>query len=121
MGALGWCDRMCTVTANLLFNIEIVELYAIISMMIRRRIQPELEQLLTTYPAVALLGPRQSGKTTLALDLAEHFPTIYLDLESTADQAKIQKPSSIFLSTKINWLSWMKYNVPPDYSRTCVD
>lgn len=66
-------------------------------MMIRRRLQPALEQLLATYPAVALLGPRQAGKTTLALDLAEHFSAIYLDLESTADQAKLQN-AELYLS-----------------------
>jgi predicted AAA+ superfamily ATPase len=66
-------------------------------MMIRRRLQPELEQLLATYPAVALLGPRQAGKTTLALDLAEHYSAIYLDLESTADQSKLQN-AELYLS-----------------------
>jgi predicted AAA+ superfamily ATPase len=59
-------------------------------MMIQRRLQPQLEQLLATYPAVALLGPRQAGKTTLALDLAEHFSAMYLDLESAIDRAKLQ-------------------------------
>ena len=65
--------------------------------MIKRRLKPELEQLLATYPAVALLGPRQAGKTTLALDLAEHYPAIYLDLESIADQAKLQN-AELYLS-----------------------
>jgi predicted AAA+ superfamily ATPase len=65
--------------------------------MIRRRLQAELEQLLATYPAVALLGPRQAGKTTLALDLAEHFSAIYLDLESAVDRAKLQN-AELYLS-----------------------
>lgn len=59
-------------------------------MMIIRRLQDTLEQLLEHYPAVALLGPRQAGKTTLALALANQRPVTYLDLESTADQAKLQ-------------------------------
>ncbi len=59
-------------------------------MMITRRLQPTLEHLLDNYPAVALLGPRQAGKTTLAQDIAAQRPAIYLDLESTADQAKLQ-------------------------------
>jgi predicted AAA+ superfamily ATPase len=66
-------------------------------MMIRRRLQTELEHLLTAYPAVALLGPRQAGKTTLAFDLAEHYSAIYLDLESPADQAKLQN-AELYLS-----------------------
>jgi len=37
-----------------------------------------------------LLGPRQAGKTTLALDLAARRSAIYLDLESFIDQAKLQ-------------------------------
>ncbi len=39
--------------------------------------------------AVVLLGPRQVGKTTLALKLAEERPSIYLDLESDRDRAKL--------------------------------
>ena len=41
---------------------------------------------------MALLGPRQVGKTTLALDLHERRPSIYLDLESDADLAKLSEP-----------------------------
>ncbi|WP_197411364.1 MULTISPECIES: AAA family ATPase [unclassified Sphingopyxis] len=43
-------------------------------------------------PAVALLGPRQFGKTTLAHEIAEGRPSIYLDLESDADRAKLADP-----------------------------
>ena len=57
--------------------------------MITRRLQPTLEYLLDNYPAVVLLGPRQAGKTTLAQAIAARRPAIYLDLESTADQAKL--------------------------------
>jgi uncharacterized protein len=67
-----------------------MELSAIITRMITRRLQNTLEQMLDNYPAVALLGPRQVGKTTLALALAGQRPIIYLDLESTMDQAKLQ-------------------------------
>jgi uncharacterized protein len=67
-----------------------MELVAIIARMIVRRLQKTLVELLGHYPAVALLGPRQTGKTTLALDLVAQRPVIYLDLESAADQAKLQ-------------------------------
>ena len=33
-------------------------------------------------PSVALMGPRQVGKTTLAIDIAESVPSVYLDLEN---------------------------------------
>jgi predicted AAA+ superfamily ATPase len=64
--------------------------------MIRRRIQGALESLLTENPAVAMLGPRQVGKTTLALAVAEKGPSIYLDLESPADRGRISEPELYF-------------------------
>ncbi|BCG65732.1 MAG: hypothetical protein methR_P3584 [Methyloprofundus sp.] len=57
--------------------------------MIKRHLQTKLEYLIDNYPAVALLGPRQAGKTTLALDIAAHRNAIYLDLESEQDRAKL--------------------------------
>ncbi len=57
--------------------------------MICRRIKPVLQQLLAEYPAVALLGPRQAGKTTLAHEIAAGTDSTYLDLESPADRAKL--------------------------------
>ena len=61
-----------------------------IDWMIKRRLYDRLSHLISHFPAVALLGgPRQVGKTTLALDVAESLPSIYLDLESGADRAKL--------------------------------
>jgi predicted AAA+ superfamily ATPase len=40
-------------------------------------------------PAVALLGPRQVGKTTLAYTIAEGRKSVYLDLESHLDREKL--------------------------------
>ncbi len=57
--------------------------------MIQRNAQEKLTRLLGEFPAVALLGPRQVGKTTLALDVAEGSSAVYLDLESPRDLAKI--------------------------------
>ena len=59
---------------------------------IKRRILPELEYRLDRFSAVALLGPRQAGKTTLALELARTRPSLYLDLESEADLARLTEP-----------------------------
>jgi len=61
--------------------------------MIPRRLLPELDSALADAPAVALLGPRQAGKTTLALEVAERRPSVYLDLESEADRAKLSEPA----------------------------
>jgi len=64
--------------------------------MIERRVAAEVTSLLDQAPAVALLGPRQSGKTTLALELAERRPSVYLDLESAADRARLAEPALYF-------------------------
>lgn len=60
--------------------------------MIPRRLQLALSSALAEVPAVALLGPRQVGKTTLALEVAGTRPAIYLDLESETDRAKLAVP-----------------------------
>ena len=60
--------------------------------MIKRGLAPRLEDALTHVPAVALLGPRQVGKTTLALEVGKRFDTLYLDLESEQDRARLAQP-----------------------------
>lgn len=60
--------------------------------MINRQSLSGLQIALAESPAVALLGPRQVGKTTLALTLSEGRNSIYLDLESAADRAKLAEP-----------------------------
>ena len=64
--------------------------------MILRRIAPEVRTLLKDSPAVVLSGPRQVGKTTLALQLAEDRSATYLDLESEIDRAKLAAPELYF-------------------------
>lgn len=65
--------------------------------MIPRRLLPALDSALAEAPAVALLGPRQAGKTTLALEAARARPAVYLDLEAEADRAKLSEPE-LYLS-----------------------
>ncbi len=60
--------------------------------MIQRRATNLIAERLDQFPAVALLGPRQVGKTTLARDLAAARGGLYLDLESAADRAKLEDP-----------------------------
>lgn len=54
-----------------------------------RRQLPALSARLAQFPAVALLGPRQVGKTTLARQIAAGQPSVYLDLEQPADRDKL--------------------------------
>ena len=60
--------------------------------MLPRRLLPSLTTALAEVPTVALLGPRQTGKTTLAHEVAKSRPSVYLDLESEADRAKLAEP-----------------------------
>jgi predicted AAA+ superfamily ATPase len=76
------------------FYLAKLEFCSIITRMIERHLRPELLQLLQEFPAVALLGPRQVGKTTLAHAIANQYPSIYLDLESEKDRAKLTDPES---------------------------
>jgi len=71
----------------------------IITGMILRAAKAKLMDLLGRFPAVALLGPRQSGKTTLALSLEEELKpqALYLDLELPSDRVKLTDPE-LYLS-----------------------
>ena len=61
----------------------------------RPDISASLRSALSQSPAVALLGPRQVGKTTLARALADEIKgTIYLDLERSADLRRLEEPSA---------------------------
>jgi len=68
-----------------------------------RSLAPQLQDALDHSPAVALLGPRQAGKTTLALELARERPAIYLDLESEQDRAKLAQPE-LYLADHLDTL-----------------
>lgn len=57
--------------------------------MIPREAQARIEHLLSRAPAVVLTGPRQVGKTTVALELARQRGAAYLDLERPRDRAKL--------------------------------
>ncbi len=61
--------------------------------MISRRSYQNVVNALGRQAAVALLGARQVGKTTLALEVAEGSNAVYLDLESHADRVKLADPA----------------------------
>lgn len=60
--------------------------------MIKRTLQDKIRVLLAQFPAVAILGPRQAGKTTLAKQMAAagKKDCIYLDMEKPADRNRLQ-------------------------------
>lgn len=65
--------------------------------MIKRRVLGKIEAALNRQAAVAIIGPRQVGKTTLALELTETRPAMYLDLESRPDRERLREPE-LFLA-----------------------
>lgn len=68
--------------------------------MIPRRLSAPLVQRLADVPAVALIGPRQVGKATLALNLDTGKSSVYLDLETEADRAKLSDSALYFDSDR---------------------
>jgi len=64
--------------------------------MIERRIAPDIAWRLENTPAVALIGPRQVGKTTLALQVANERSAAYLDLEKETDRDRMGSPLLYF-------------------------
>ena len=66
-------------------------------MLLTRSVKPLIQKALGRQAAVALIGPRQVGKTTLALEIMENEDGIYLDLESRVDRSKLTDPV-LFLS-----------------------
>ena len=73
--------------------------------MIPRSLAPALIEALAHSPAVALLGPRQAGKTTLALETAKSIgrPSLYLDLESEQDRGKLAQ-AELYLADHVDKL-----------------
>jgi len=61
--------------------------------MIRRRAYSRVQEALARQAAVALIGPRQVGKTTLAREIGESADALYLDLETRADRGKLVDPA----------------------------
>ncbi len=72
-------------------------------MLIPRHAHRLVQQALSRQAAVALIGPRQVGKTTLAHEIKAERNALYLDLESREDRNKLTDPV-LFLSAYENQL-----------------
>ena len=67
--------------------------------MFKRLAQLQLTDFLDQFPAVALLGPRQTGKTTLAFAQKDaHANALYLDLELPSAQRQLDDPEAFFMA-----------------------
>jgi len=69
-------------------------------MLRRLQLLARLRAGLKTSPAVALLGPRQCGKTTLARQLASTSKSTYFDLENPVDLARLSEPMTALESLR---------------------
>jgi len=91
---------------------------------IKRLLEEKLKTKLKNSPVVAILGPRQCGKTTLAKELINEIPSIYLDLQKRSDLNKLNEPE-IFLEKYRNELVCLdEIQLKPDffsYLRSEVD
>ena len=64
---------------------------------IPRKIEDTVKQYLTIFPAVAILGARQCGKSTLVKKMAEDMTSsLYLDLQDINDLNKLNEPTLFF-------------------------
>lgn len=65
--------------------------------LIQRQLKSTVLQHLRVFPAVAILGPRQSGKSTLVKMLTERIaPFVYIDLQNYEDLNKLSDPNIFF-------------------------
>lgn len=66
---------------------------------IQRKIENTIKQYLKIFPVVAVLGPRQCGKSTLVKKLSQNWGTsLFLDLQYDTDLSKLNQPSLFFQS-----------------------
>src|SRR5271155_1038832 len=82
----------CMLLAYLLCNLKV----KLSNCMIKRDLENPLKQAMDNVGVVALLGPRQVGKTTLALELTANWSkkTTYLDLELDSDLSRLDDPEA---------------------------
>ncbi|MCK4914348.1 MAG: ATP-binding protein [Planctomycetes bacterium] len=64
----------------------------------RNRYRNLVNTALSRSPIVALLGPRQCGKTTLSRIISTEQESTYFDLESQADLRRLVNPEMVFAS-----------------------
>lgn len=66
---------------------------------IQRQLLENLKKYLSIFPAIAILGPRQCGKSTLVKNLTRDFDSvIYLDMQKESDLNKLVEPELFFES-----------------------
>ncbi len=85
---------------NDIFDFQGTKFY--LYLMIERNLHKKITPLLKNFPAVAILGARQVGKTTLAKQIAaaQKKPYLYLDLENPLDVRRVADPYTFLTENK---------------------
>ena len=81
--------------------------------MIDRHCQPKIQKAMDRNSAVAILGPRQVGKTTLALalkNMVREKPVVYVDLERPSDRVKLEEPELFLRDQAGRLVIWMRFS-----------
>jgi len=84
---------------NYLANLNLIRN---IARMLTRNAFDVVKNRLSNFDSVAVLGPRQTGKTTLARQIADETGggASYLDLESAVDRRKLDDPEAYFAANR---------------------
>ena len=83
--------------------------------------QVRVVQLLHQQACVAIIGPRQVGKTALARQIADNRPgSLYLDLEAREDREKLAEPVLFLRQYQDNLSYWTRSTVFRNCSVLCA-
>ena len=85
----------------------------------RTQLKKRLKELLDNYPAVAILGARQVGKSTLTKKLLSERKekSVYLDLQLPKDMNKVSDPEAFFEFNKQSLICLDEIQYKPDLFR----
>ncbi len=79
----------------------------------------EIDDLLQDFPVVAIIGPRQCGKSTLAQYVASmHANAVFLDMEDHDDRAILSNPTLFFAANKDKLICLDEIQFAPDLFQT---
>ena len=70
---------------------------------IQRKLEKSLKEYQQIFPVIAVIGPRQCGKSTMVKHISNNFSnTVYLDLEIEKDLNKLKADPAFFLWNNTN-------------------
>jgi len=82
---------------------------------IQRVIENKIKKALLRSPAVAILGPRQCGKSTTARLLLESIHSVYLDMQDRTDRNKLAEPELFFDHFRDKLICLDEIQIMPDF------